>query len=268
MGSRSLGIVRLFVYLAWTMILVPLQFCAMKLRSPLKRRLPRLYHLVCVRIFGFRIEVHGKPSTIRPTLFVSNHSSYLDITVLGSVINGSFVAKAEVSQWPFFGFLANLQETVYVNRKARHDAARQRDDMRSRLNAGDNLILFPEGTSSDGNRTLPFKSALFAVANMTNGEQPLTVQPVSITATHLDGVPLGWMWRALYAWYGDMDLAPHLWSAVQLRRLKIVVEFHPIVTIEEFSSRKALADHCWRVIAIGVDRAIGGRNRTEPSPAA
>jgi 1-acyl-sn-glycerol-3-phosphate acyltransferase len=205
--------------------------------------------------------------TDRATLFISNHSSYLDIPVLGSLLPTSFVAKNEVGGWPLFGLLARLQRTVFVDRNARHRADEQRDSIAGRLQAGDKLVLFPEGTSSDGNRTLPFKTALFAVAATQVDGKPLTLQPVSVTATHLDGLPLGHAWRALYAWYGDMELPPHLWQLARLGgRIRVLVEFHPPVSLADFSSRKALADHCWRTVAAGVERAVKGRDEQPRVP--
>ncbi|ALJ34052.1 1-acyl-sn-glycerol-3-phosphate acyltransferase [Azospirillum brasilense] len=259
LGSPVRGGLRLAVYLLWTLLLVPVQALAVAVRSPLRFRIPRFYHRVCAAILGIGVVVRGERATDGPVLFVSNHSSYLDITVLGSVIPGSFVAKSEVAGWPFFGALAKLQQTVFVERKARSGVEKQRDELGARLDAGDSLILFPEGTSSDGNRTLPFKTALFAVAARRIGERPLTVQPVSIAPTRLDGIPMGIAFRPCYAWYGDMDLAPHLWTVFTLGRMTVEVEFHPPVTIDGFSSRKALADHCQRAVARGVERAVSGK---------
>lgn len=264
-GSPVLGAVRLAAYLAWTLLLIPAQALAVALRSPLRHRIPLVYHGVCARILGFEVAVRGRMAAEGPVLFVSNHCSYLDITVLGSLIPGSFVAKSEVAGWPFFGVLAKLQQTVFVERKARAGVERQRDELGARLDAGDSLILFPEGTSSDGNRTLPFKTALFAVAARRIDGKPLTVQPVSIAPTRLDGIPMGFAFRPFYAWYGDMDLAPHLWTVFTLGGMTVEVEFHPPVTIDAFSSRKALADHCQRAVAAGVARAVSGR---EPLPPA
>ena len=85
------------------------------------------------------------------------------------------------------------------------------------------------------------------------------LQPISIACTALDGIPLGRGWRRLYAWYGDMDLAPHLWQVTKLGRLTVVVEFHAPVTVADFASRKALAQHCWAVVADGMARANAGR---------
>jgi 1-acyl-sn-glycerol-3-phosphate acyltransferase len=259
MGSPTLGIVRLIGYLAWTLLLVPIQTLAVALRLGLRRHLPLLYHRGCLWVFDLKPVVLGRPSTERPTLFVSNHTSYLDIEVLGALIIGSFVAKTEVAGWPLFGFLARLQETVFINRAVRQDARRQSETLSGRLAAGDSLILFPEGTSSDGNRVLPFKTALFAVAAQRIDDRPLVVQPVSITAVALDGMPLGRVLRPGYAWYGDMSLGPHLWQLAKLGGITVIVEFHPPLTAEAVGSRKALAEACWQTIRGGVARAVAGR---------
>ncbi len=257
-GSPTLGCLRLAAYLAWTGVVVPLQWVAKALDSPLQCRIPLVYHRVCARLAGMAIEVHGTMSRDRPTLFVSNHSSYLDITLLGGLIPGSFVAKQEINGWPFFGMLARLQRSVFVDRRATQ-VLRDRSQIDARLARGDNLILFPEGTSSDGNRTLPFKSALFAVAEGAPGGRPVTVQPVSITCARLDGIPLGRDLRSLYAWYGDMDLVSHMWTMMKSGRLTVVVTFHPPVAFAAFGSRKALSDHCRDAVAAGVADANAGR---------
>ncbi|CAO3355831.1 lysophospholipid acyltransferase family protein [Azospirillum palustre] len=266
LGSSGRGALRLTVYLLWTLLLIPLQALAVARNWRLCRTLPSFYHGTCARLIGLDVVVRGQCVSDGPVLFVSNHSSYLDIIALGSQIPGSFIAKSEVGTWPLFGLLARLQRTVFVERKARASVDKQRDDIGSRLDTGDSLILFPEGTSSDGNRTLPFKTALFAVAARRIDGRPVTVQPVSVAATRLDGIPMGFAFRPFYAWYGDMDLAPHLWQAFRLGGMTVEVEFHPPVTIDGFSSRKALAEHCHRVISDGVASAISGRPSV-PTPA-
>jgi 1-acyl-sn-glycerol-3-phosphate acyltransferase len=266
MGSTLHGVVRLALYLGLTVALIPVQALLVAVRSPLRDRLPRWYHARVLRIVGMSVEVIGTPSPDRPTLFVANHSSYWDIEVLGSMLTASFVAKSEVGGWPLFGLLARLQRTVFVERR-RRAAGRGRNEIAERLAAGDSLVLFAEGTSSDGNRVLPFKSALFAAAAPTAGRAALMVQPVSIAPTRLDGIPLGYGRRSLYAWYGYMDLAPHLWAAVKAGRLLVRVEFHRPVSFDGFPNRKALADHCWRACALGVSRAVTGRAGPPGEPA-
>ena len=265
-GSPLRGAFRLLSYLSVTLVLVPIYLVAMALRiQPVIRWMPVAYHRFCCVILGIKVRVHGERSDAIPTLFVCNHVSYLDIVVLGGLIPVSFVAKAEVATWPFFSTLAKAQRTIFIERSS-GKTSRSRDEMMSRLNTGDNLMLFPEGTSSDGQRVLPFRSALFGVAQLRRDEKPIAVQSVAIAYTRLDGIPLGRYWRPLFAWFGDLDLVPHLWQMVRLGRLTVRVEFHEPVTVGGFGSRKALAEHCWRVIANGVDRAVSGRSQPLASP--
>ncbi|MDF1791749.1 MAG: lysophospholipid acyltransferase family protein [Thalassobaculaceae bacterium] len=256
--SETRAIIRLAVYLGLTFALIPVQAVAVLLGLRLAERLPRFYHRLCTRVLGIRVVVRGRRVRERPVLFAVNHVSYLDITALGSVVTGCFIAKSEVAGWPLFGVLAKLQRTVFIARR-RTAVAKQGDDIAERLDAGDNLILFAEGTSSDGTRVLPFKSALFSVAERRPGDRPLTVQPVSIAYTRLNGVPLGRGLRPFFAWYGDMDLAPHLWTVAALGKLTVVIEFHPPLTLDEVGSRKALANEAQRRVATGLAHANAGR---------
>lgn len=266
MGSSLLAARRLVAYLLLTGLLIPVQALAVALRLPLRDRLPRAYHRLCCRIVGLKLRVHGQPTPAHPALFVSNHSSYLDIMILGSLLRCSFVAKREVAGWPLFGLLAKLQRTVFIDRNNRGQAGRDRDGLAARLAAGDALVLFPEGTSSDGLRTLPFKTALFAVASQRVDGQPLVVQPVSVTATELDGIPLGRAHKPYFSWYGDMDLAPHLWEFLRLGDITVDVVFHPALTIDDTGSRKALAEQAWQAVAKGVALANAGRLDWLPAP--
>ncbi|MGB1548665.1 MAG: lysophospholipid acyltransferase family protein [Alphaproteobacteria bacterium] len=259
MGSRLLAVSRILIYVSWTFLLIPVQAIGLRFQCAYTKRLPYFYHRSCCRIFGFRLIQVGKLSEERPTLFVSNHTSYLDITMLSALIPGvSFVSKAEVKDWPFFGRLARLQETVFIERRTSR-TSHHRDAIHERLEKGDRLVLFPEGTSNDGNRVLRFKSALLSVAEKEVRGRPLTVQPVSIAYTHLNGMPLGRLYRPFYAWYGDMELAPHFLEMAGLGKATIVVQFHPPVTIAAYGSRKELAEACGAVVARGVAAAIRGR---------
>jgi lyso-ornithine lipid O-acyltransferase len=265
MGSPTLRIARLALYLVWTLSLMPVQGVGLVLQRSWSRRLPAFYHRWCCRILGFHVRAIGLPTRLRPALFASNHISYTDIAVLGSLIAGSFVAKAEVAGWPFFGWLAKLQRTVFVDRRVRSTVS-QRDALTVRLAAGEALILFPEGTSGDGNRVLPFKSALFSVAEQMQQIAPIAVQPISIAYTRLDGIPLGRLLRPYFAWCGTAELAPHLWSMIGLGTVEVVVEFHPPTFLADCGSRKALARYCHARIAGGMAAALSGRPQPVPDP--
>ncbi len=266
-GSPIRALVRLIAYGGLTLLLMPAQAFAVRFDLRFKRSLPIWYHERCCRIMGFRVEVRGEQSAVRPTLYACNHVSYLDIMVLGSLIEGSFVAKSEVARWPLFGWLARLQRSVFVERRG-HQVARSRDELNQRLENDEDLILFPEGTSGDGNQVLPFKSALFSVAERRPHDRPLLVQPVSIAYTRLDGVPMGRYLRPLFAWYGDMELANHLWQVAGLGWATVVVEFHAPVTIDAFGTRKSLSEYCQGQVAAGMSAALSGRPQRPPQPIA
>jgi len=261
MGSTTRRVWRLAFYLCWTVLLIPVQIVGLILRRSWTATFPCFYHRWCCRILGLKIRRIGQPAATRPILFAANHVSYIDITVLGALIPGSFVAKTEVARWPLFGQLAKLQRSVFVDRKV-HSTARQRDAISERLARRDALILFPEGTSGDGNRVLPFKSALFGAAThpAEGTADAIVVQPVSIAYTRIDGMPLGRRYRPLLAWYGGMAMAPHLWRVLGLGTVEVVVEFHPVTTYVECGSRKALAQLCYERVAAGVAAALAGRS--------
>ena len=259
MGSPTLRVWRLWLYLAFTVVLIPVQAAGLALRCRWVTTFPCFYHRACCHILGLRVHRIGRPVNDRPVVFTANHISYLDITALGSLLPASFVAKHEVRRWPLFGWLARLQRSVFVDRRVR-STAMQRDTIASRLAAGQALILFPEGTSGDGNRVLPFKSALFSVADGAAGG-PVAVQPVSIAYTKLDGMPIGRRLRPLFAWYGSMAMAPHLWTVLGLGRVEIVVEFHRPTTLAACGSRKLLARYCQERVAGGLAQALSGRCR-------
>jgi 1-acyl-sn-glycerol-3-phosphate acyltransferase len=204
---------------------------------------------------------------------VANHTSYFDILVLSSAARVSFVAKSEVASWPLFGTLARLQETVFIERAKRSQTVEARDLIRERLAQGDALVLFPEGTSNDGNRVLSFKSALMGAAEAELGADPqgrvrhVPVQPVSVSYVGLYGLPMARDMRPLFAWYGDMELVPHLWEAMCTGPLDVIVEFHAQISVDTEGGRKALAAAAEAVVRRGQARALAGLPpdaRTQP----
>lgn len=260
MSSPFIAILRFLGFVLWTLLAVPPYLLLMAAGWRGYSRYARAYFRLCNRLLGFHVRVRGADiAAERPVLFIANHASYLDILILGSVLDACFVAKAEVAGWPGFGFLARIAKTVFIDRK-RGATGRERDQLNTRLAEGDSLILFPEGTSNDGNRVLPFKSAFFAVAQNTLADgRPLPVQPVSVAYTRLDGLTMCRAFRPFYAWYGDMTLAGHLFDALGLGKLTVEVIFHPVVTIDDFGNRKGLANHCHDVVSHGVVMALAGR---------
>lgn len=241
-----------------------LQWLALKLEWSLADTLPVKYARALNALLGIRVETFGRPCREHGVLLAANHTSYLDMPVLAAVIPVSFVAKSEVAKWPVFGTLSHLARTVFVERERRSKAGLQRDRIRDRLEQGGTIVLFPEGTSSDGNRVLPFKSALLASADALvlendGSKRRVLVQPVSIAYTRLHGIPMGRELRPFFAWYGDMDLVPHLWEAFCRGPIDVMVHYHPPLTVDQFPSRKELTAECERLVAQGVAHALAGR---------
>ena len=236
----------------WTIPAAAIQAGMLVLPGRGKIVFARLYWASLCRLLGLQVRVVGQPARGggRPVVFASNHSSWLDILALGGVLEACFIAKEEVGRWPVIRTVARLGRTVFVTRRPA-DTGRERNAMRDRLDAGDNLILFPEGTSSDGSRVLPFRSVFFSVAEAQPGRVCPLIQPVSIVYDQLGGLPIGRASRPVFAWYGDMDLASHFWRLAQHRGLRATVLLHAPVDPAAYPSRKALSQAVWQTVAEG-----------------
>ena len=213
--------------------------------GPARPFTPRITQFVCrtnCTILGLRRVVRGRPMAQKGAV-VANHSSWLDIFTLNACDRVYFVAKAEVSGWPGIGWLARATGTVFIRRKG-VDAKVQQDIFETRLRQGHRLLFFPEGTSTDAIRVLPFKSSLFQ-AFFTHGlDRVLFIQPVTVVYHAPEGQD-----PRFYGWWGDMDFAGHLWKMLAApRHGHVEIVFHPEVPVDGFEDRKALAQHCERVI--------------------
>jgi len=265
---RAAGIV--FIFLLVTVPLLPVQWLGVKLNAGWRRTLPHAYHRFVCRLFGVRITVIGTPIK-GGVLLAANHAGWLDIPVLSAVAPVSFVAKQEINQWPFFGTLARLQRTIFIRRE-RAKALEDRDNIRRRLIEGDALVIFPEGTSGDGNKVLRFKSALLSAAELAVGESEggaaryVPVQPLSIAYVGLHGLPMGRENRPLFAWYGEMELLPHLWGVLEAGPVDVTVELHPPLTIDQAGGRKELAAAAETAVRGGLIRALSGANAAAAVP--
>ncbi|MFG1427543.1 lyso-ornithine lipid O-acyltransferase [Roseixanthobacter glucoisosaccharinicivorans] len=222
-----------------TAIGIPLQWVSLKLHLPSRRTIPLLYHRIILFLIGVRRHVHGAPAAGRPLLLLSNHVSWLDICVLGSLTPLVFVAKSEVSRWPLIGLLAAFQRTIFVDRQRRHATGQVNSTIAARLAEGDPVVLFAEGTSSDGNRVLPFRSALVGAAREAfeaNGK--VLVQPLCVAYVKIQGIPMGRSHRGIAAWFGDMDLAPHLLEVLRQGAIDVEVTFGEPEALDGAADRK------------------------------
>jgi lyso-ornithine lipid O-acyltransferase len=217
------------------------------LRRPLT---PHVTQAVCRAVFpimGLALTRQGRPMRGRGAL-VANHSSWLDIFALNALQRIYFVSKSEVAGWPGIGWLARATGTVFINRHAR-DARLQKEVFEARLRAGHQLCFFPEGTSTDGLRVLPFKPTLFA-AFFTHGlDTFIAIQPVSL----IYRAPPGRDAR-FYGWWGEMGFGTHMLRVLaQTRQGQVTVVFHPAIPVSETAERKALARRCEDAVRAGLD---------------
>jgi lyso-ornithine lipid O-acyltransferase len=250
-AQRLRATVRAGAALLWTVLAGAVQGLLLVMPGRGKVVFARLYWAGACRLLGLRVRVIGvpaRPRDGRAIVFASNHTSWLDIPALGGTLEACFLAKEEVGRWPVIRTIARLGRTVFVSRRAT-ETGRERDSMRARLAAGDNLILFPEGTSSDGSRVLPFRSPFFSIVE-GDGVRPI-VQPVSIVYDRLNGLPMGRSSRPVCGWYGDMELGSHFWRLARYRGMRATILLHAPVDPAAYESRKALSRVVWQTVADG-----------------
>lgn len=256
MSGRILAVFRVGLVVLWIVITAPVCFLLSAIGANSAKFRVFLYRGLC-RICGMDVVVHGKPDSRRPLLIASNHVSYLDIIAFGATTELEFVSKAEVAGWPIIGSLAKLADTVFIERlRTKTIAARQ--EIAARLGENRTLVFFPEATSGDGNRLLPFKSALFTVADVIDDGHGVTVQPAVIAYTRLNGLPTGFGWRAFFAWYGDMSLFGHAWTFLQLGRTTIEIAFLEPIDAKNMD-RKALARASEQAVRGGFSKLHSGQ---------
>jgi len=254
--------IRAFLKLAgfalWSLLLVPPQIVIMAItRGSAAFIVPRIWHRGVCTLLGVRVSFSGRPLEKGQVFYVFNHLSYLDIPVIGGLLNASFIAKKEVRSWPVFGFLARLQQTAFIDR-ARRSARQGSDQVSEYLERGRNLILFAEGTSTDGRSVWPFKSSLFGLIGQAPSG-PVLLQPATIRIVSVGGKPPETQnLRDLYAWHIKMDapLPAHLWRFARSRGAHIHIMFHPPLKASPQDDRKELARQCHKIVAEGLEKPV------------
>ncbi|MDB2668301.1 1-acyl-sn-glycerol-3-phosphate acyltransferase [Alphaproteobacteria bacterium] len=248
--------VRLFVFLAFTFVLAPWQILFVFI-PPIRHIIPLIYHRTLLKLLGVRVRVSGAEPEVG-ALFVCNHLSWFDIVVIGSLLPVSFVAKKEIRSWPLFGLLAQLQRTVFVDRRPGRHTVKTSNQLSRRLAAQERLVLFPEGTSTDGMRVLPFKSSLFASVERQENVS-IKVQPMSMAFSEVHNIAMGRRQRLAYAWVGDVAFLPHLLFIFGTPPLTIDIVFHPPLAAEDMVDRKAMARASEQAVREGVDQIFSRR---------
>lgn len=255
--KKLAGGLRLFAFFILSLLAMAVQSVARRCGGRFRHLVPHHYFRLVARLLRMRIRVEGERPGDAPALILCNHASWLDVVALSAVAPVIFVAKQEVSGWPFFGTLAKLGGTVFVNRERRADTVPVSRRMQELLREGASVVLFPEGTTSDGNRVLPFYSALLGVV----GEIGRAV-PASLAYQGCFGLPMGRAARARYAWFGNMTLPNHLWGVATGGPFEVVVRFHP--PLDPGAGRKHMARQAEMRVRAGLQSLLTGRERPLP----
>ncbi len=231
------GVLLLVPLLLWTLGCGLVQAVLLSIKGDAKQKFAQAYWAGIALLLGLRVTIRGAVTENRPVMFVANHCSWLDIVVLGKILPGCFVAKGDVATWPGIGLVAKLGRTIFVSRN-RATVGRERADLEARLVAGDNIILFPEGTTSDGTRILPFSTTFLALAE---AKAAPWVQPVTLVYDAIDSLPVQRRDRPNISWYGDMDLVPHYFRFRRAARVHATIILDAAMAPGTFGNRKALS---------------------------
>jgi len=245
---KPAAIMRAVLIGGWLAFWIPPISLLHRLRmNRVKRPLLRFTSRVLVWLCGVRVVVGGQLAAQRPLLLVTNHCSYMDVIILGAVCDVRFTPKSEIAKWPVFGTLSRITDSVFIDRKTRRTAD-NRFSLLAALREGKPVCLFPEGTTGDGRQVLAFRSSYFSLAEEDFGGKELAVQPAAISYRRINNIPVCRADRARLAWYGDMELVPHLLEFLGLGSVTVQVDFLEPVTLSRFSGRKELAEFCRRRI--------------------
>lgn len=253
-----------------TAALIPLQWLSVIFGLSARRKIPMLYHRSVCAIIGVRVQVVGRRAERHPLLVVANHASWLDIPVITTLAPAVFVAKHEIASWPLFGLLAKLQRSVFVDRSRRQKTAQVNAEIAQRLAEGDPVVLFGEGTASDGNRVLPFRSALIGAAHDALAAAEHTshvyIQPLSLAYVGLQGVPMGRQLRPIAAWYGRIGLITHLIGIVRRGGIDVVASWGEPMAYDGEIHRKEVAKSLEATVRRLTAAALRGRHGAAPAP--
>lgn len=256
----------IFCYVPFLIVGIPLQFLIS--RSPwFNNQIPRWFHWFGATFLGMKVNMIGTPSTDRATLIVSNHISWTDIVAVGSKADVTFVAKAEIRNWFFVGFMASLQRTLYVDRKKRSDAKRVSEEMGKRMASGGAVLLFAEGQSDLGTHVLPFRSALIGAAQHAMeeaGAAEVMIQPLTIAYTKLQGLPVGRTDRSFIAWIKSKSVKQNIREILTGGTREVTLAFGTPRPLSAGTNRKDLAKQTENEVR----RMLVALNRGTPLPVA
>jgi 1-acyl-sn-glycerol-3-phosphate acyltransferase len=229
-----------------------------------QRLISRTFHRTMAALLGLRISINGIPSSTRPLILVANHISWLDIVAISSVFPAIFVTQHGVASWPIFGRLAKLSPSIFVNRDRRREVVKTISSISDALNTGEVVAIFPEGTSSDGTRVLPFRSALLGAVRETLRKAEhlpaIFIQPVSVAYVGPK--------RRLAAWAreDEIEFIPHLLQVAGLRRIYVALTWGDPIPADVSSDRKTLTKQLEETVRHSLAEAQGQAGSRSSAP--
>ncbi len=259
MFKNIIAFIRLFFFVFWMFVQLPVLF-VVHFTNLVPIYAIFFFKVVCF-ILGIKVKIkQGKLLNSNKLLILSNHTSYLDIFALNSVFKTYFVSKADVKKWPIFGLIANLGNTIYISRN--------RMQAKQQINVIDEafkkspipIIIFPEGTSSNGCEVLPFKSSMFALFENSigkTGNDNISIQPISIAYVSHNGKKMNDEQRSVFSWWrDDQTIVNHLFTAIKAMPVEVEIIIHDPIDISKFKDRKELAIHCQKIVEDGFYKLI------------
>jgi lyso-ornithine lipid O-acyltransferase len=251
--SKFAAVVSIWMSYFCLLLLVHLCITVLRLRNrwEIISRITTSFTFVLRTILAINVTIDGDGAPIERggTVIISNHLSYIDGIILGSIFPVLFVSKREVKRWPIIGLWVMVCGTVFINRQRKDQILLLILEMQRKLKQRANILLFPEGRASNGDRFLPFQSAPLA-APLHNRS---IIVPVTLTYKSVDGKPVSKENRDLIYCYGEMDFMPHFWKFLSLHSIDAEVTVHPSIDCSQYeddsAGRKQLALDCYKRVS-------------------
>jgi 1-acyl-sn-glycerol-3-phosphate acyltransferase len=241
----------IFIYISLGLILqVLFTFTQPKLRFGIISNLTKEFSVFLRRILRIDITVRGSNACLKESgnLIVSNHQSYLDGVILASLFPLAFVSKLQVKSWPIFGLMAWIGGTVFIKRENKLESIAALEKIINILKSKVNVLIFPEGTSTDGSKVLPFQSIFFQAPILSRAR----IIPITIQYTKINSQNISLLNRDRVCWYGQIKFFKHILELVKLNNIAAEIKIHPEIKIESVSGdskfRKELSRMCREVI--------------------
>ena len=244
------GVVSIGALFSFTFVMLPVYHIATSLRKTSHAPLALFYLRTLNRILNVRVHVVGKPEGRGPFFLASNHASWLDIPVLGSILPMEFMALGSLQQYHGFGFMARKGRSQFISGAQGRSLLSEREIFETKLRSGVNMAFFPESLIGTGNSLHTFRSSFMGMRD-EHGASIASI-PVSISYSYVHGMPMSRKTRASFGWRGNCSVAATIWNAACLGAMDVVVSFHPPLEDETCVDRPEIARHCQRSCARGL----------------